>query len=38
LFTCVPGCTVDATFAGRLKFRGIYDVILGHLLSLCPSD
>lgn len=35
--TCVPGCTVDATFAGRPPgLRAIYDAIAGHLLGLGP--
>jgi hypothetical protein len=35
--TCVPGCTVDATFAGRPpELRLIYDAILEHVLSLGP--
>lgn len=33
--TCVPGCTVDAVFAGRPPFtRAIYDVIMAHLRPL----
>jgi hypothetical protein len=35
--TCIPGCTVDAAFAGRpARFRRVYDAILGHLLTLGP--
>jgi hypothetical protein len=35
--TCVPGCTVDAAFAGRLpQSREVYDAILAHLQSLGP--
>jgi hypothetical protein len=35
--TCIPGCTVDATFAGRPPAqRAVYDAILGHLLTLGP--
>ena len=33
--TCVPGCTVDETFAGRdPKFRAIYDAVLDHVRTL----
>ena len=33
--TCVPGCTVDASFAGRPpRLRGVYDEIVAHLLDL----
>ncbi|MBO0826725.1 MAG: hypothetical protein J2P24_03000 [Streptosporangiales bacterium] len=35
--TCVPGCTVDATFAGRPPtMRAVYDAVLDHLSSLGP--
>lgn len=35
--TCVPGCTVDATFAHRPPvLREIYDAVLGHLSTLGP--
>jgi Domain of unknown function (DUF5655) len=35
--TCVPGCTVDATFAGCPPgLRGVYDAIVAHLLGLGP--
>lgn len=35
--TCVPGCTVDAAFAGHLpRLREIYDAILAHVESLGP--
>ena len=35
--TCVPGCTVDATFAGRPpRLRAVYDAIAAHLLGLGP--
>jgi hypothetical protein len=34
---CVPGCTVEDTFAGRPPAqRAIYDAILAHLRSLGP--
>lgn len=33
--TCVPGCTVDTTFAGRAPvMRAIYDAIVTHLATL----
>jgi len=33
--TCVPGCTVGRTFAGREpRLRAIYDEILAHLNTL----
>jgi hypothetical protein len=33
--TCVPGCTVEETFAGRdPRHRAIYDAVVGHLRSL----
>jgi hypothetical protein len=33
--TCVPGCTVGETFAGRdPRLRAVYDAVLGHLRSL----
>jgi hypothetical protein len=33
--TCLPGCTVDATFAGRPPgMRAVYDAIIDHLESL----
>lgn len=33
--TCVPGCTVDDTFAGREpRLRPIYDEVLAHLNTL----
>jgi hypothetical protein len=33
--TCVPGCTVDETFAGRSPaFREVYDAIAAHLNTL----
>ena len=33
--TCVPGCTVEQTFAGREPWlRAIYDAILAHLNTL----
>jgi len=35
--TCIPGCTVDATFAGRPPaLRAVYDAILAHLHTLGP--
>jgi hypothetical protein len=35
--TCVPGVTVDASFAGRPPAqRAIYDEILAHVASLGP--
>lgn len=35
--TCVPGCTVDATFAGRAPWlREIYDAVLDHVSTLGP--
>ena len=35
--TCVPGCTVDETFAGHSpEQRGVYNAILAHLQSLGP--
>jgi len=35
--TCVPGCTVDETFAGRpATYRAIYDAVIGYLRSLGP--
>lgn len=35
--TCVPGCTVDETFAGHSAGqRAVYDAILAHLESLGP--
>lgn len=35
--TCVPGCTVDAAFAGRPpRLRAVYDAILAHLQDLGP--
>ncbi len=35
--TCVPGCTVDATFAGRpAALRSVYDEIREHLRTLGP--
>jgi hypothetical protein len=35
--TCVPGCTVDETFATRPpEQRAVYDAILAHLQSLGP--
>jgi hypothetical protein len=35
--TCIPGCTVDATFAGRpAAQRAVYDAILAHLVTLGP--
>ncbi len=35
--TCIPGCTVDATVAGRPpEQRAVYDAILAHLLTLGP--
>jgi hypothetical protein len=35
--TCIPGCTVDAAFAGRPdRLRDVYDAILAHLDSLGP--
>ena len=35
--TCVPGNSVDDTFAGRSEVqRGIYDAIIGHLRTLGP--
>lgn len=35
--TCVPGCTVDAAFAGRpAGQRAVYDAILAHLESHGP--
>lgn len=35
--TCVPGCTVDATFAGRPpRMRAVYDAIVDHLATLGP--
>lgn len=35
--TCVPGCTVDATFADRQpRMRQVYDALLDHLTSLGP--
>ncbi|GAB3144156.1 DUF5655 domain-containing protein [Amycolatopsis stemonae] len=33
--TCVPGCTVDETFAGHdPRFRAIYDAVVEHLRTL----
>ena len=33
--TCVPGCTVDAAFAGHpAQMRAVYDAIMAHLLDL----
>jgi hypothetical protein len=33
----VPGCAVDATFAGRPpRLRAVCDAILAHLVSLGP--
>jgi len=33
--TCVPGCTVEQTFAGREpRLRAIYDAVLAHLTTL----
>ncbi len=35
--TCVPGCTVDATFAGRPpQLRAVYDAIFAHVRGLGP--
>ncbi|HEX6444601.1 MAG TPA: DUF5655 domain-containing protein [Streptosporangiales bacterium] len=35
--TCVPGCTVDATFAGRPpQQRQVYDALLRYLTTLGP--
>jgi hypothetical protein len=35
--TCVPGGTVDETFAGRPAYqRAAYDVIMAHIESLGP--
>lgn len=35
--TCVPGCTVDATFANRPPWmREVYDALLDHLTTLGP--
>ncbi len=35
--TCVPGCTVDETFAGRPeRLRAVYDAVLAHLAGLGP--
>ena len=35
--TCLPGCTVDDTFAGYPpELRAVYDAILAHLLTLGP--
>jgi hypothetical protein len=35
--TCLPGCTVEESFAGRPPWqREIYDAILDHLASLGP--
>ena len=35
--TCVPGCTVDTTFAGRQpRLRAVYHAILAHVESLGP--
>ena len=34
---CVPGCTVDETFAGRPGYqRAAYDLIAAHLAALGP--
>jgi hypothetical protein len=34
---CVPGCTVEETFAGhKPEYRLIYDEIMAHLESLGP--
>jgi Domain of unknown function (DUF5655) len=34
---CVPGGTVDETFAGRPGYqRAVYDALVGHLRSLGP--
>jgi hypothetical protein len=33
--TCVPGCTVDETFAGRdPRLRAVYDEVMAHLRTL----
>ncbi len=33
--TCVPGCTVDETFAGKPPWqRAVYDAVVGHLREL----
>lgn len=33
--TCVPGCTVDAVFAGRPpRLRAVYDAIAAHVQGL----
>lgn len=33
--TCVPGCTVEQTFAGKPPWqRAVYDAVLGHLRTL----
>ena len=35
--TCVPGCTVDATFAGRPpQLRAVYDAIFAYVRGLGP--
>ena len=35
--TCVPGCTVNETFAGHSPAqRAVYDAIIGHVRSLGP--
>lgn len=34
---CVPGCSVDSTFAGRAPVqRQTYDALIGHLRALGP--
>jgi hypothetical protein len=34
---CVPGCTLDETFAGRPPvYREIYEALVAHLASLGP--
>ena len=33
--TCVPGCTVDETFADKAPWqRAVYDAVVGHLRTL----
>jgi predicted transport protein len=35
--TCLPGVTVDQTFAGRpAEYREIYDALMAHLRTLGP--
>lgn len=33
---CIPGCTVEDTFAGRPEQRPIYDAVVAHVRSLGP--